>query len=283
MKYQTIEELERISAFGAVSFNEQLGQQSIVRCRALASYWLCTFPNQDGIAEHLNKDGYWESWITQWISVNVQPGSVCIDAGATYGYYTFFLSHHGCKVYSIEANPALIPLLEYANYLNGSYDRVTILNKAVFDRSGYHGQLGFTDTIGGTSVSANKEGGILIETIALDELLMFEKRIDFVKLDISSSEEAAWKGMQRIMQSNPDCICIMEFAPVYYKNRGRDFFQEIASRYHIFYIDGTGAEVRLKDYSFFENDQQNWRMLVIRTVIDKQQPNNILTLLHALD
>lgn len=283
MKYQSVEELERIGRFGAITFSEQLGSTTINRCRALSSYWLCTFTKPDGIAEHLNRDGYWESWITQWMSVNVPPGSICIDAGATYGYYTFFLAQHGCKVYSIEANPELIPLLEYANYLNGSHDRVTIINKAAFDRSGHFVHLGFSDSIGGTSINAGKEGGLLIETIALDEILMFEPKIDFVKLDISSSEEVAWKGMRRIMQTNPDCICIMEFSPAYYRNRGRDFFQEIMSNHQVAYVDPTGVEIPLKDYSFFETDDQNWRMLVIRSVVKRQQPNNILTLLNALD
>jgi FkbM family methyltransferase len=282
MKYQNVEELEKISKVGAVSFKEQIGNKTVNKCRALSSFWLCTFPSKDGIAEHLNADGYWESWITYWISANIQPGSVCVDAGSTYGYYTFFLAQHGCKVFSIEANSDLIPLLEYSNFLNGSFDRVTVLNKAVSDRSGQNVYLEFSNSIGGTSVTKERRGGVLIETIALDELLLFEQKIDFIKLDISSSEVLAWQGMQQIMKSNPSCICIMEFSPSYYENRGKDFFEQIASAYQVAYINEKGEEVPLADYQFFEEDNQNWRMLVIKSNLRKKPSDDILSLLYSL-
>ncbi len=284
MKYQSVEELEKIGRTGSISFDEQIGFKKIKRCRILSSYWLCTNPDKDGIAEHLNSDGYWESWITQWISANVSPGSVCVDAGATYGYYTFFLAQHGCRVYSIEANPELIPLLEYSNFLNGSSDRVSIINKAVSDNGGQQVRLGFTDTIGGTSINADDHyGSIHVNTIALDELLTIEKKIDFVKLDISASEALAWEGMQTIMRTNAMCTCVLEFAPAYYPHKGRDFFNRLQTKYMIYYIDYTGTETPLYDYSIFENSSNNWLMLVIRNISSINPANNILSVLQAID
>lgn len=284
MEYHSVEDVEKIGKVGVISFDRIIGNKNIKQSRILSSFWLCLFDQKDGLAEHLNEDGYWESWITHWVSMNVQPASICIDAGATYGYYTYLLAQHGCKVYSIEANPDLIPLLEFSNYLNGTHDRVTIINKAVSNKSNQQIRLGFSDSIGGTSINANGErGSILVETLALDEILLLEPKIDFVKLDISSSEELAWEGMQRVMETNRNCICIMEFSPGYYNDNGKPFFNKIHEKYTTSYIDGTGSEISIDDYSFFEKDNQNWRMLVIRNKQESTVPNDLLSMLYALE
>lgn len=286
MEYRTIEELEIIGKGGASSFDESIGNTPVKRCRCLSSFWVCTNTEKDGIAEHLHQDGFWESWITQWISMNIKPGSVCIDAGSTYGYYTFFFAQHGCKVYSIEANRELIPLLEYANYCNGSWDRVKIINKAVYNSSGKLVSLKYSDSIGGSNIKNENDsnGNLFVETIALDELLQFEKKIDFVKLDISGSEELAWKGMQKIMQTNPSCICIMEFSPAYYNNRGKDFFESFLVSHRVAYIDYTGAEIPLTDYGFFTTDKENWRMIIIRNKNSYlKEESDIISSIYHLD
>lgn len=284
MEYRTCAELEMIGKTGAASFDQLIGEQAVRKCRVLSSYWVCTFSGKDGIAEHLAEDGFWESWITCWISNNVKPGSVCIDAGSTYGYYTFFLAQHGCRVYSIEANPALIPLLEYANYLNGSYDRVTIINKAVANESGKSLRLGFSDSIGGTSVNLSAENGsVHVESILLDDLLVLEKRFDFIKLDVSGSEQRALEGMKKIFSVNPACTCIMEFAPSYYPEKGLGFFNNLLQQFFIACIDVNGQEVMIRDYSFFENRTEPWVMLVLRTRYSAAQSPELIVALRDLD
>ena len=284
MKYWNVDELERIGRAGSISFDEVIGFRKIKRCRVLSSYWLCTNDGVDGVAEHLNRDGYWESWITQWMSEHVSPGSVCIDGGATYGYYTFFLAQHGCRVYSIEANTELIPLLEYSNFLNGSIDRVTIINKAISNKSGEQVRLGFSDTIGGTSINADdKKGSIHVSTIALDELLTVERKIDFVKLDIAASETLAWEGMQTIMQNNPMCTCVLEFAPAYYPNGGKDFIDRLLNDHLVYHINSAGTEVPFRDFSIFEDPSLNWLMLVIRNRSSTIPANSVLSVLQAID
>lgn len=283
MEYRSCDELENIGRAGAVSYEEFIGKTRIKKCRVLSSYWLCTEATKDGIAEHLNQDGFWESWITRWISANVKPNSVCIDGGATYGYYTFFLAQHGCKVFSIEANPKLIPLLEYSNYLNGTHDRVTIINRAIADESGKQIRLGYSDSIGGTSVNmSDRYGSICIDSLTLDELLMFEKKIDFIKLDISASEELAIQGMRKIMQVNPACVCIFEFAPAYYDNRGRKFFDRLSDQFSISCITEDGSEVPVYSYSFFDSLEKPWVMLVLKNREANESTNELISFLRNL-
>ena len=283
MTYSTAAELEIIGRNGVVNIHETIGNQHIIKCRCLSSFWICTHPSNDGIAEHLQTDGYWESWVTQWVSVNVAPGSVCIDAGSNYGYYTYFLAQHGCRVYSIEANKHLIPLLEYANYLNGSWDRVHVLNKAVWEQSGKYISLHSAD-IRGNSFSGNDVTALdEVETLALDDLLQVEKKIDFIKLDIAGAEEKSLKGMQYIMKTNPQCICIMEFVPAYYTNNGKDFFESLKAAFKVSYIDFDSSEVALHHYTFFQNDPFNCRMLVIRNKFHADVTTNLLSILKNIE
>lgn len=285
MEFFSTYDLEKISKAGVFFQPFKLGAQNLYKTRILSSFWLCTKEGKDGIAEHLREDGYWESWVTLWISKHVAPGSICIDAGATYGYYSFFLAQHGCKVYSIEANPELVLLLEYALQLNGAYDRIKVINSAVSEKSAETVALGFSDSIGGTSIRlTNAAKKIYVKTIALDEILEFEPRIDFVKLDIAGSEELAWKGMQNIIKVNPACICLMEFSPVHYTNKGRDFFNALLEESNVSYINHSGDELPLYDFSIFEQTNYQWQMLVIRSKVVHNLPDkkSIITYLQSI-
>lgn len=285
MEFFSTYDLEKIGKAGAFFQQFKLGNQNLFKTRVLSSFWLCTKEGNDGIAEHLREDGYWESWVTLWISKHVAPGAICIDAGATYGYYSFFLAQHGCKVYSIEANPELILLLEYSLQLNGAYDRVSVINGAVSEKSAETVVLGFSDSIGGTSIRLkDAEKKIYVKTIALDALLEVEPRIDFVKLDIAGSEELAWNGMQNIMRINPACICLMEFSPVHYFNKGRDFFNRLLKDNYISCINHNGEEFPVPDFSIFEQTNYQWQMLVIRSKIVQDIPDkkSIITYLQSI-
>lgn len=285
MEFFSTYDLEKIGRAGSFFQVFRFGAKNLVKTRVLSSFWICTNEERDGIAEHLLEDGYWESWVTLWISKHVTPGSVCIDAGATYGYYSFFLAQHGCKVYSIEANPDLVLLLEYSLKLNGAGDRVKVLNKAVSDKGFETAVLGFSDSIGGTSIRlVNAERKIRVETMILDDILQLEPHVDFVKLDIAGSEELAWRGMQKIMKVNPACVCLMEFSPVHYSNYGRDFFNLLLEGNNISYIKHDGDEIAISDFLIFEQLNYQWQMLVIRSKIVESLPNkkSVITYLQSI-
>ena len=281
MRYSTTAELENIGRVGALAVDSSFAGEDIVKARALSSFWVCTYKKQDGISEHIAEDGFWESWITLWVSQHVAPGAVCIDAGANLGYYTFFLCQHGCKVYSFEANPALIGLLEYSSYLNGASDRVIIINKAVSDKSGESIRLGLTDSIGGTSINNDgKNGLIFVDSFKLDDLLISESKIDFIKLDIAGSEWNAIKGMQNIFLSNPKCICILEFCPVYYSDKGRGFFNFLQENFFVSRILYDGSEEAVSE-DFLDENNIDWIMFVIRTKV-RTMTNRLLNILKEL-
>jgi FkbM family methyltransferase len=267
MRYNSRDEVELIGKSGVFTYDGFFPDATPFKVsRILSSYWVCTRPVGPDLAELLMKDGFWESWITLWMSNNVKPGSVCIDVGANYGYYTFFLAQHGCKVISIEANPELIKYLEKSVELNSCSDRVRIFNKAVADRSWKTVYLNIDENaIGGSSIMPRGDGKkILVETMMLNDILLFEPKIDFVKMDIEGAEEQAWEGVKRIMETNNGCCIIIEFSPICYRNEGRDFFALLKNDYDVTYVNSDGVDKPVTDFSFFEKDLNEFEMLVIR-------------------
>ena len=266
MKYSTRAEVELIGNVGALALDGIFENNEPYKLsRILSSFWICTKPTGADIAELLMKDGFWESWITLWMSKNVTPGSVCIDAGANYGYFTFFLANHGCKVYAIEANNELIKYLQKSVEVNGCEGRVYVMNKAVTDRSWQTVYLNIKDDIGGSTI-LNVETGkkTPVDTIALNDLMLLEKRVDFIKMDIEGAEEIAWEGIEKLMKNNPNCTVVIEFTPVAYKNYGRDFYNELNSSYNLSFIDFDGLDKPIIGYEMFEKNLNEFHMVVIR-------------------
>lgn len=267
MKYNSRNEVELIGKSGLFSYGDVFADGSPFKVsRVLSSYWICTRPTGPDLAELLMKDGFWESWITLWISNNIDPGSVCIDVGANYGYYTFFLAHHGCRVISVEANPELTKYLAKSIELNGCADRVRVFNRAAANSSGEIVNLNIDDNVvGGSSIQPRGEGGkrLPVETMILSDILLFEPKIDFIKMDIEGAEEQAWKGIEKIMKTNKQCKIIIEFSPISYENQGRDFFTLLQNNYEIGFVDSDGLEKTITDFSFFEKDLNQFEMLII--------------------
>ena len=266
MQYSNRAQVEAIGLAGAESYEDFIGDAPVVISRQLSSYWIVTKQIDVGLAEHHKRDGFWEAWITLWFSKNVKPKSVCIDAGANYGYYTFFLAQHGCRVFAIEANPELIPMLKKSIELNGCDDRVEVFNLAVSDTDGREIVFNTYPCTGDSSLFERpdiaKDGGNFTTTsVTLDELST--GKIDFIKMDIEGSEPFAWKGMQKLLDRNPDCVVLMEFSPTVLSNGGRDFFEEILSSSNISYVDYDGEEKEVVSYPF-EHEMDELKMLVLR-------------------
>lgn len=270
MNYYTREEVERFGKMGARSYDKyvEFGKSGAAMAvsRQLSSYWICHKLYDKGLSYHFTNDGFWEAWITLWISRNVSPRSICIDAGANYGYYTFLLAQHGCaSVHAIEANPDLIPYLRESVKLNGCKDRVIIHNKAVADVSGRTLKLNLMEGSGDTTIRDSQDsiGNFEVITLALDDLAARLTKVDFVKMDIEGAEQLAWAGMQKLLFKNPNCVVLMEFAKEFFPDAGKAFFAQISKDFRVGYVDFDGIEQSL-DYQFMESDTERMRMLIIR-------------------
>jgi FkbM family methyltransferase len=265
MKYNDRADVEKIGQAGAFFTDTMIEGKPASITRQLAAYYLACKQSDTGISEHHRKDGFWESWITLWMSRNVKPSSICIDGGSNYGYYTFFLANHGCNVIALEANPEIIPFLKKSVELNGCSDRVTILHAAIADESNKTIKLGLLpSSLNSTIVQrADLIGSFEVNTKSLDDVAKEFGEIDFVKLDIEGAELLAWKGMQKLLNNNPHCVVLMEFVKEHYEQGGKLFFAEIAEKCDVAYVDYNGDEQPC-GFDFLETDTEEYRMIVIR-------------------
>jgi|GEM_PF-802201 len=239
-------------------YYDTLKGERIIVGRMLGSFWLAAREHDPGIAEHIMRDGYWESWIALWIIRNVKPGTVCIDAGANYGYFAFLLARLGCNVIAVEANPEIIPFLEKSVALNNCEKQVKILASAA---SAEHGtaKLNLKErTINSTLLEISTHQSYEVETIPLDSV---SEPIGFVKMDIEGAEESAWRGMKELKKK---CVTLLEFVPDHYKERGKLFFDVMNETHHISYVDFAGNEQPLHSHDFFLHDTEPFRMLALR-------------------
>ena len=265
MEYKNRNHVEEVGQKGAGFRTTTINGEKSLVTRQLDSYFLCCKEDDEGISKHHKGDGFWEAWITLWMSKNVKPDAVCIDGGVNYGYYSFFLTNHGCKVIGIEANPKMIPFIVKSAILNNCVDKFTLINKAISDNDNDIIKLGLLPSSLNSTVVKRDDliGSFEVGTVTLDAVAKQFGKIDFVKLDIEGAEEMAWNGMQKLLEANPQCVVLMEFVKDHYAKDGKPFFKQMQGKFKIGYVDYDGNE-QPTDYKFLESDTEDYRMLTIR-------------------
>ncbi len=260
MIYISRKDIETIGTTGAYQYDLPDGKMA---ARVLSSFWLCLNDTEDDFVPHIKRDGFWESWISLWMSQNIDPGSVCIDGGANYGYYTFQLLLHGCKVYAIEANPNLIPYLEASLQLNGNLP-LTIVNKAITDGSTETVTLNITESPLHSTVGIERQAVEKVEVKTTRLLDYIDEKIDFIKLDIEGNEDQALADLIVLQNKYPDLVCLMEWVYNAYPNKSKELFSYIIDNFYLSYVDYDGTEVFIFSYDFIETDNVDLRMYVLR-------------------
>ena len=90
-----------------------------------------------GFAGHVMLDGFWEIWLTLFMSRFVMPGMTVIDVGANFGYYTVLFGEavgSGGRVVAVEPVPSTARLLALSIELNG-YTRYTTLHEVALGQN----------------------------------------------------------------------------------------------------------------------------------------------------
>lgn len=177
------------------------------------------------------KEGYWiidlDSHVGHWIRESgrldhdrhihalieegINPGWICIDAGALYGDTTIGM----CRatggegaVFAIEANPMAFECL----YKNAEkfQSPVFCMNVALSDSHGGECVHIMEENVGASKVSGDSKNSepsrieTKIKTISIDGLCIdanLTTGIDFIKLDIEGGEMAALKGARNLLSN----------------------------------------------------------------------------------
>ena len=206
MKYANRKHVEQ-AGFDGVKFDDD-------RARVLSSFWLYLDPQDEGFTPCAKRDGYWEAWITYWMTNNVEPGDVCIDIGANHGYYSMLLASCGCEVIAVEPQEHLCELIKRSAKANKFDVRV---DRNVISDSNDPLQLvvpihhGMNATVASqNSYAPYGDIKMMVPSLKLDNYCDGNK-YSFIKIDAEGAEELIWSGGAEFRKQNPDCLYLMEW------------------------------------------------------------------------
>jgi len=140
-------------------------------------------------------------------------GDLLIDIGAHVGYLTHVMSEcSDLPILAVEAEPLNAGLLSFNLIRNGHNNVLPV-----------HAAAGSTTVLTDISIDPTNTGGhkaffrpglesSSIGRIALDDLLLPEVRVDFVKIDVEGMEQDVIRGMERIITDHRPTI-LAEFYP----------------------------------------------------------------------
>lgn len=238
--------------------------------RVLDMFDLVVLKEDRSLTPCLVNDGFWEAWISSWLTRWIRPGMTFIDVGANCGYYTMLaeklVGQHGAVV-AYEPNPVYAELLRKTREINAadfSIREVALSDRVSKARLSVPGQLhgsasitrSFRDTEWGESA------GYEVRTTTLDNEL---QRIvfwnaDVVKIDAEGAEELVWNGGQNIFHADMSHSTLMlEYTPGAYSSK---FLDDLFEWGYVFNIEFDGGETPATHE--FINSLTDWTMLAIR-------------------
>jgi FkbM family methyltransferase len=154
----------------------------------------------------------WEPQLSRLLPHFAPAGSVFVDVGANFGYFTCLIAAGmrntpGSRVIAVEPNPEMLRLLDINTRINWSMAPVRVVAAALADQSGLR-SLSIPATSAGnatlayigepTSVGGSSPGGqfvsIEVAVLRLDDILRDEPNVDLIKIDVEGFETAVLRG-----------------------------------------------------------------------------------------
>jgi FkbM family methyltransferase len=244
-----------------VEFNGLHGYGDNGAVFVLDHFMLYVDDKDESVAQCLIRDGYWESWITSWMTHHIDPSWMCLDIGANFGYYTGVLNELADSVVAFEPNPEIYELLEKSTRLNHWEDYVQIHNVALGEERGTAVLTMNDHLMGSASLLHGAEyfsmyGNDLSEhTVRVEALDDFGLKPDFVKMDIEGFEPQAFAGGKETLDHAQAILVEVT------RQHPPEFIDYIFENWDVSNIDTEGNEVPLYRALVSTSD---WLMLVLR-------------------
>jgi len=227
-----------------------------ILCRVLGKYLMQVDGRDVSLAPHLVLNGYWESWITQFIARTVKPGWTCFDVGANVGYFTLLLADlvgtEG-RVLALEPQSRVVTMLQRNVMLNG-FHNVRVEHVAADAVVGHvrlelpNAHWGGAAVMGpGDPADGAHDPGCNYEVVACAPLNSFDDAgvPQFVKVDAEGAEPAIFAGMgpwvTQVRKSIPHLL--IEWAPDRYDEPAAFLTALERVGYKPALIDGAGHAV----------------------------------------
>jgi len=173
----------------------------------------------------------WEAELSALLPVFCPPGSVFVDVGANFGYFTCLLAARmgrvpGSRVIAVEPNPDMFRLLETNISINWSIAPVRLERVAVAAKAGermLHVPAARAAN-GSLAAAAAGEGQIrsfAVQAVPLDDLLRDEPRVDLMKVDVEGFEPEVFRGAVETL-ARPGLRVICEWSQQQLRQAGFD-------------------------------------------------------------
>lgn len=148
-----------------------------------------------------------EPHVVRKMQAVLNPGSILLDVGANWGYYTLVAATRGARTISVEPNPFNVEMI-CRNIRRNEIPGSLVLSVGAGDGFGMlNYQGGLDNPLGKTKAD---QPGDPVAVVPLDTLLPGIWP-DLVKIDIEGQEPAAIWGMTRLLSRNP--VLVTEFCP----------------------------------------------------------------------
>ncbi|PZU10316.1 MAG: hypothetical protein DI605_07000 [Sphingomonas sp.] len=184
-------------------------------------------PRDRGCGLNLLSQGRYEETEINVLRRFARPGTVFLDIGANYGYYTVCAAPYlrpGGRAIAFEPNPHIHSLLAETLYTNNLGDVAEARCLGVYDRNDtLRFEIDETGPGGAHILSSDQVGAahtnvIEVPVVRLDDHLPADLIVNLVKIDVEGREEQVLRGMCGTIARSPDIVIIMEIYRGFFRN-----------------------------------------------------------------
>lgn len=166
----------------------------------------------------------YEEYSSSLLLKHIKPGSLFIDIGAHYGYYTLLAGtgRPDCRVMAFEPSPVNFSILE-KNVRHNKLSNVELYQMAVSDRTGM-AEFHITEASDNCGFSGHPVSPsidiVQVKTVRLDDFDLKTAGDIVVKMDIEGHEYEVIRGMDGLIRHSKDIRMLVEFNPKCIRNAG---------------------------------------------------------------
>lgn len=178
---------------------------------------MCLYnPKDDKIVSgNIYTKGIWEGSMVKHMigALREHPNSTLLDIGGNIGYYTLAAAAAGFSVNVFEPVPTNAAMIQQSIERN-HFTTIRLHTSALDAQTGELGMGTNSNNQGGVKHrSGVVTSGTMLPAFRLDDVLAFEERPVYIKIDIEGGECNALRGMQRFISKTATIIGVnMEFA-----------------------------------------------------------------------